>query len=228
MVRCCIFDLDGTLLNTLKALTYTTGLVLEHFGYAPIDEAHIRQFVGDGYKCQMERSLRYSGDEKLEHYEESLPLYMDLFARHCLYQVEPYEGIRDLLAELKSRDIRIAVLSNKPHPRTVENIETIFGKGYFDLILGEQPGIPKKPDPAGVNRILNTFHMKPEECLYFGDTNTDMKTGLGAGLITVGVTWGFRGRNELESCHPQYIIDRPGEVLERILPENGKKSKFLS
>lgn len=217
MIRCCIFDLDGTLLNTLKALTYTTNLVLEHFGYGPVDEEHIRQFVGDGYKKQMERVLLYSGDEKLEHYEESLSVYTELFARHCMYQVKPYDGIPELLEELKARGIRIAVLSNKPHERTVQNIETIFGKGYFDWIAGEKPGIPKKPDPAGVRMILDRFGAAPEECLYFGDTNTDMKTGLGAGLITVGVTWGFRDRAELESFHPQYIISHPSEVFGQIL-----------
>lgn len=217
MIRCCIFDLDGTLLDTLKALTYTTNLVLEQFGYGPVDEEHMKQFVGDGYKMQLERALRYAGDEKLQHHEESLPLYTELFAKYCLYQVKPYDGIRELLAGLKSRGIRIAVLSNKPHARTVENIEAVFGKGYFDMVAGEQPGVPKKPDPAGVRRILDRFGVKPEECLYFGDTNTDMKTGIGAGLVTVGVEWGFRGREELEAFHPSYIIAHPKEVFTTIL-----------
>lgn len=219
MITCCIFDLDGTLLNTLEALTYTTNLTLAHFGYPPLDEAHIRQFVGDGYKLLMERALRYSGDMELNCYEESLQVYTDLFAKHCMYHVHPYDGICELLEQLKARGIRIAVLSNKPHARTVENIETVFGKGYFDYVAGEQPGIPKKPDPAGVMRILERFGESPEHCLYFGDTNTDMQTGLGAGLVTVGVAWGFRGRAELESFHPQYVIDHPREVVGRILGE---------
>lgn len=217
MIRYCVFDLDGTLLDTLKALTLTTNLTLEHFGYEPVDETHIKQFVGDGYKMLMERALRYSGDEKLEHYEESLEVYTKIFAEHSMHLVKPYEGITELLETLKQRGIRIAVLSNKPHERTVENIETVFGKGYFDSVAGEQPGIPKKPDPTGVERIMELFGEKPEHGLYFGDTNTDMKTGLAAGLITVGVTWGFRDREELESFHPQYVIDHPREVIEYIL-----------
>ena len=84
-------------------------------------------------------------------------------------------------------------------------------------MAGEQPGIPRKPDPAGVRRILDRFQVKPEECLYFGDTSTDMQTGLGAGLVTVGVTWGFRDRTELESFHPQYVISHPREVFGKIL-----------
>lgn len=219
MIRCCIFDLDGTLLNTLKALTYTSNLVLAHFGHAPVTEEQMKLIVGDGYKKQMERVLRCRGDESQEHYEEALTLYTELFAKHCMYGVVPYDGICELLEALKQKDIKIAVLSNKPHARTLENIETVFGTGYFDYVAGEQPGIPKKPDPAGVMRILDALEVKPEDCLYFGDTNTDMKTGLGAGLVTVGVTWGFRERAELESFCPQYVIDAPKEVLERILPE---------
>ena len=219
MIKCCIFDLDGTLLNTLEALTHTTNLMLSRFGYPPVDEAHIKMFVGDGYKLLVERALKYSGDDSLAHYGEALTVYMELFAEHCMYHVRPYDGILKLLETLKDKGIRIAVLSNKPHARTVENIETVFGAGYFDYVAGEQPGIPRKPDPAGVYRILEAFDVKPEECLYFGDTNTDMKTGLAAGLTTVGVTWGFSGREELESFHPQYVIDHPGEVC-KILPQS--------
>ncbi|MCI8661115.1 MAG: HAD family hydrolase [Lachnospiraceae bacterium] len=219
MIGCCIFDLDGTLLDTLKALTYTTNLVMKHFGLGMVDEEHMKNFVGDGYKMQLERALRFCGDEKLRYLQESFPIYTELFARHCLHEVKPYEGIPELLAGLKDKNIRIAVLSNKPHARTLENIETIFGKGYFDYIAGEQPGIPKKPDPAGVLRILEALEMKKSECLYFGDTNTDMKTGLSAGLETVGVTWGFRERQELEAFHPGFVIDHPRQVWEEILVE---------
>lgn len=215
MIRCCIFDLDGTLLDTLDALTYTTNLVLEHFGYGPVDREHVKQFVGDGYKMLMERALRFCGDEGLIHYEESLSVYTELFAKHSMYHVRPYDGIPELLEALKEKGIKIAVLSNKPHPRTVENIETVFGTGYFDYVAGEQPGVPRKPDPAGVKLILDKFGFQPQECLYFGDTNTDMKTGLGAGLVTAGVTWGFRNREELLSFHPQFVIDQPLEILEK-------------
>jgi phosphoglycolate phosphatase len=185
---------------------------MDEFGLKHLDEAHIRRFVGDGYKLLMERALRYAGDEKLEHYEESLKVYTEYFAKHCLHEVHPYEGIPELLEALKAQGIRIAVLSNKPHARTIENIETIFGKDCFDLVRGEQPGVPKKPDPAGIELILKEWQIRPEECYYVGDTDTDMRTGLGAGLVTIGAAWGFRGRAELESFHPQYVIDTPQEM----------------
>lgn len=213
MIKCCIFDLDGTLLNTLEALTYVTNLTMAEFGYGPIDGEHIRKFVGNGYKKQVERSLLYCGDEKLEHYEEGILSYMKHFEKNSTYHVRPYKGILELLEELKKRKIKLAVLSNKPHAQTVENIESVFGKGYFDYVAGEREGIPRKPDPTGVKLILDEWGVKPEETMYFGDTNTDMETGLGAGAQTVGVTWGFRDRQELEAFHPQYIVDNPNEVL---------------
>lgn len=214
MIRCCIFDLDGTLLNTLEALQATVNLTLAHFGYPPVGQDKIRRFVGDGYKLLVERFLLDAGDEKLTHYEEGLSVYTRIFAEHSMDGVAPYPGIRALLEELKARNIRIAVLSNKPHERTVENIEAVFGAGYFDFVAGERPEIPRKPDPAGVLDILQRFGKEPSECMYFGDTNTDMKTGLAAGACTVGVTWGFRDREELLSFSPQYVIDEPGEVLK--------------
>lgn len=212
----CIFDLDGTLLDTLEALTYTTNLVLKRLEMEPVDSAMIRKFVGDGYEMLLMRALRFRGDETLVHLEESKRLYTELFSKHSLYHVKPYPGVVELLEELRRRKIRLAVLSNKPHERTVENIERMFGRGIFDYVAGERPGIPRKPDPAGVLQILKEFGETPERGFYFGDTNTDMRTGLGAGLVTVGVTWGFRDRQELEAFHPQYVIRHPGEVLAYI------------
>ncbi|MCD8122681.1 MAG: HAD family hydrolase [Clostridiales bacterium] len=217
MFTYCVFDLDGTLLDTVHALWVSVNLTLDHFGYSPSDKSLIRKFVGDGYRMLMKRALLYSGDEKLEHYEESLKVYMDFFAQHSMDGVKPYEGIPELLKELKRRGIRITVFSNKPDAQAVSNIETVFGKGYFDFIAGEKAGVPRKPDPAGVFRIMDELGERPEQGIYFGDTNTDMRTGLAAGLTTVGVCWGFRGREELESFHPQYVIDRPAEVFEKII-----------
>jgi len=219
MYRCCIFDLDGTLLNTIGSLVYAINGMLKHFGYPAIGEAQVKQFVGDGYEKLVERSLRFSGDEALVHYEEALKVYMEIFQANALYEVKPYDGIMELLEYLKAQGIRLTVLSNKPNAQTIENIETIFGKGYFDFVAGERPEIPRKPDPAGVIQILEMFGESTGHCLYFGDTSTDMETGLGAGVTTVGVTWGFRGREELESFNPNYVIDSPREVLEKIFIE---------
>ena len=216
MIRCCIFDLDGTLLNTLDALTYTTNLTLKEFGYGPVDPEHIKQFVGDGYRMQVKRALQYSGDRELLHYEEALSAYMRLFAEHCLYHVRPYEGIPELLEALKAQGIRIAVLSNKPHARTVENIEAVFGKDYFDIVAGQKDDVPKKPDPSGALKAAKICGADPSECLYFGDTNTDMKTGKNAKMTTVGVLWGCRGREELAAFQPEFLLEKPLDILTEI------------
>ncbi|WP_077610504.1 HAD family hydrolase [Clostridium sp. Marseille-P2415] len=212
MYKCCIFDLDGTIINTIHSLAYSISQTMEHFGYKPVDEAHTKQFVGDGFKKLVERALIYSGDEKLVHYGEALAVYEEIFKKNCLYQVEPYDGMRPFLKFLKEKEIKIGVLTNKGHEQAVECVEAVYGTGFFDLITGEGNGVKCKPDPSGALMTAESFHAKPSECLYFGDTNTDMRTGINAGMDTAAVTWGFRDRDELEAFHPRYIIDHPDEI----------------
>ena len=126
--------------------------------------------------------------------------------------MEPYDYVEWALNELKAKGIRIAVFSNKPHASAVSVVETIFGKGLFDHIQGQTDRIPIKPDPTGVYEILKEFGADKSECLYFGDTNTDMMTGHNAGVTTVGVTWGFRPRTELEEYKADIIIDSAREI----------------
>lgn len=212
MYKCCIFDLDGTLINSIYALNRTINLMLETMGYGPVDEAHTKVFVGDGYEKFVERALVYSGDLKLERLERALAVYRQVFQENCLYRIEAYDGMKELLGYLKGRGIKIAVLTNKAHPQAVENIETVYGAGYFDLITGQRDGLKRKPDPAGAWHTAQTLGVRREECLYFGDTNTDMMTGIAAGMDTVGVTWGFRDRTELEAFKPKYLVDHPSQV----------------
>ncbi len=212
MYQCCIFDLDGTIINTIHSLAYSISLTMEHFGYGPIDEDHTKKFVGDGFKKLVERALIYSGDDNLSHYEEALAFYEDTFEKNCLYKVEPYEGMKELLSFLKGKGIKIGVLTNKGHERAVECVEAVYGKGFFDLITGEGNGVKTKPEPSGAFMTAEYFHAKPSECLYFGDTNTDMRTGINAGMDTAAVTWGFRERAELEAFQPKYIINHPSEI----------------
>ena len=214
MYRLCIFDLDGTLLNTVSALMYSTNQTLAAFGLGTVGPEQIKQMVGDGYKKQMERALRSFGEEALQYHEASLPIYMENFAKYCMKDVVPYEGIPELLDYLKKKKLLIAVFSNKPHHQAVENIRQVFGENFFDLVRGEQAGIPKKPAPDGALAICRELSVRPQECLYLGDTNTDMKTGAAAGMDTVGVTWGFRSRGELESFGPKYLVDHPDEVRQ--------------
>lgn len=215
MIRAAIFDLDGTLLNTLDALTYCTNETLVRMGYGEnrITQADTRRIVGDGYRMQMTRALKLVGGDAPERLEEACRIYMEVFSKNCTRNVRPFEGIPELLAKLQGAGIKIACFSNKPDAQAVENIETIFGKGYFDAIRGERQGTPKKPDPAGALRIAETLHVSPDECIYLGDTNTDMQTGANAKMTTIGVLWGYRDREELAAFHPAYLVETPAEVL---------------
>lgn len=214
--RCGIFDLDGTLVNSIHSLTYCTNLALKKFGLGPLTEEVMMTIVGDGYKMQMRRSLIAAGDRELEHYKEILPVYMEIFAENCLYNMHAYPGIRELLTFLKSKGFRIAVVSNKPYAQAVDTVEAVFGKNFFDQIIGESSEIPKKPDPTGALTAAERLGVKPEECLYFGDTNTDMQTGKNAGMATVGVLWGFRSREELSAFSPEYLIEKPEDMISNL------------
>ena len=214
MYRCCIFDLDGTLLDTLQSLQNSVNATMAHYHLGPVDAAHMKQFVGDGYQKLVERALIYCGDEELVHYDEALRVYMKEFYLHSMDEVKPYDGIRELLEYLRSEHIKIAVLSNKPHEKTLYNITEVFGDGYFDYAAGERDGVMRKPDPAGVFMIMEELGVKANECLYIGDTSTDMETGLAAGVDTVGVLWGFRDEKELGSYHPQYLVREPRDIIK--------------
>ena len=195
MKKAAIFDLDGTLSDSIMSMKYSGDKTMAEFGYGP--------FSVQDYKYT-----------ELTHFEAAYARYKEIFQANCMYQVKPYEGIPELLEELKKRGMKIAVLSNKPHHATVDVIESLFGKGYFDVVQGQVDGVPIKPDPAGVFRILDKFGLNADEVLYMGDTATDMKTGKAAGAFTVGVLWGFRNRKELEEGHADAIIAHPLELLK--------------
>lgn len=213
MKKAVIFDLDGTLANTIESLTYCGNRALRKYGFREFGDEDYKYFVGDGAATLIQRALAKAGDTEGEHFDEVFAEYKRLFKVDCMYHVCPYDGIVELLQALKEKGVRIAVLSNKPHENTINVVETLFGKGMFDWIQGQKDGIPKKPDPAGVYQIEEGLGLAAEDFLYVGDTGVDMKTGTSAGLFTVGVLWGFRKREELEENHADAIIAEPLELL---------------
>lgn len=216
MKKAVVFDLDGTLSDSIHSIKYCADRAVAPYGYGPFSEEQYKYFVGDGAANLIRRALAAGGDTDGAHFEEAFAEYKEIFRENCMYQVVPYDGIRELLAALKERKIKIAVLSNKPHAETVNVIETLFGKGYFDIIQGQKENVAIKPSPEGVFQILEQLGLKAEDILYLGDTSTDMKTGKSAGAFTVGALWGFRERRELEENHADAIIGHPLELLEFI------------
>ena len=216
MKKAVIFDLDGTLADTIASITYCGNLALSRFGLPSFGEEDYKHFVGDGAAMLIRRALLAAGDERLEHFDEVYETYLEIFAKDCMYQVKPYEGICALLEELKRLSVRIAVLSNKPDADSIRVVEALFGKGYFDFVQGQRADIPRKPDPAGVYRIMEAFVLPAGDFLYVGDSGVDMKTGRAAGIFTVGVLWGFRDRKELVENGADAVISKPLEPLSHL------------
>lgn len=216
MKKAVIFDLDGTLTNTLKSLWKSTNMALATAGLPPHEIDSYKYFAGNGAKELIRKSLIADGDTELVHFDSVMEAYNRIFEEYCMYEVKPYDGIPELLKALKEKGLHLAVNSNKPQPRTVDVVEEIFGKDTFDLLVGQCEERRRKPAPDGVNYILEQLHLNKEDVLYIGDTCTDMQTGKSAGVFTVGVLWGFRDRQELVENHADAIIEKPLELLQYV------------
>lgn len=216
MKKAVIFDLDGTLTNTLKSLWKSTNMALATAGLPPHEIDSYKYFAGNGAKELIRKSLIADGDTELVHFDSVMEAYNRIFEEYCMYEVKPYDGIPELLKVLKEKGLHLAVNSNKPQPRTVDVVEEIFGKDTFDLLVGQCEERRRKPAPDGVNYILEQLHLNKEDVLYIGDTCTDMQTGKSAGVFTVGALWGFRDRQELVENHADAIIEKPLELVQYI------------
>ena len=215
MIKACIFDMDGTVSNTINSIAYFANNALKKAGLKEIETDVYKKLVGNGAKVLVERMLKTVGAPE-SYYDEVAYEYNTKYDNDFLYLTEPYEGIIDMLKELKKMGLSVAILSNKPHTTALKVSDALFSSELVDICYGGREGIALKPDPAGVFEILNELNIEKEECLYIGDTATDMKTGKGAGLYTIGVLWGFRDREELESGGADKIIAHPYELLDII------------
>lgn len=212
MKRLIIFDLDGTLLNTIADLAAATNQALQQHGYPTHDTDAYRFFVGNGINKLFERALP-EGERTEENIRKIRESFIPYYDRHNADLSRPYPGISELLKVLHERGLRMAVASNKYQEATRKLVAHYFPEIPFTLVLGQREGIPTKPDPTIVNEILATTGIKQEEVLYVGDSNVDMQTAHRAGVAAVGVSWGFRPRAELEAQHPEYLIDQADELL---------------
>ena len=213
MIKACIFDLDGTLADTLESRAYVANEIMQKYGLKTLPTDNFRYYSGEGADMLMQRALKDAGDKELIHYEEGRRLYREMFAADPMYKVVPYEGMPETLKELKKRGIRLAVCSNKPHPAAVKVIAQLYGDD-FDMVLGQSDAIRRKPAPDGPLMIAGKFGVRPEECMYVGDTSTDMKTGKAAGMFTVGALWGFRDREELNANGADLVAEHPTDLVK--------------
>ncbi len=214
MIKLCVFDLDGTLLNTSYALQRCINAALAEMGVGEIDLEHTKGFVGDGYRTYVRRSLEYLGIEEEEEWERACRIYERVVEEHKMYQVKPYEGILSMLEALKKRGLKLAVLSNKVQEVVEDNCAMFFAENLFDRIYGERQGIRIKPSPEALLALMEELQVSKEEVLYFGDTDVDMKTAVNAGVCGIGVLWGFRDKEELQENGAVYLVQRPGDIVE--------------
>ena len=213
MYQACIFDLDGTLANTLNSIAYFANRALSECGYSTIEVEKYRYLAGNGADKLIHRMLSTVTDSYTEEEAARLRKTYDAFYESdIMHLVTSYKGIPELLKALKQCKIKLAVLSNKPHNVTEQIISNLFFKNTFDLCYGQRAQVPCKPSPQGALLIAQELGTTPEKCLYIGDTNVDMKTGEAAGMDTVGVLWGFRDKAELEQNHAKHIVKSPSEI----------------
>lgn len=214
--RGLIFDLDGTLLDTLQDLADAGNETLCHFGFPvhPVDS--YRYFVGEGLATLTRRIIPDTSvsDEELTTYMKK---FKEIYSRTWNDHTGLYPGIREMINSLDKAGLQLAVLSNKPHAFTKVCVDTYFPEKPFALVLGQREGIAKKPDPAGALEIAEKMGLTTEEILYVGDTATDMQTGNNAGMKTIGVEWGFRDRDELVANGAWRIVSTPDGVVAHVL-----------
>lgn len=213
MIKACIFDLDGTLANTLESMAYVANEILENMGLEPQPVENYKYYCGEGADMLIRRCLKDAGDPELVHYEECRNIYRKKFDEDPLYKVVPYDGIKDVLKELREQGMKLAVCSNKPHVAAVKVIDKMF-EGYFDFVIGQSDKIRRKPAPDEPLKAASEFGVLPSECMYIGDTKTDMETGKAARMHTVGVLWGFRDRDELVNNGAEALAEKPQDLLK--------------
>lgn len=211
-IKAVIFDLDGTLLHTLADLGDTVNGILEERGYPTHNLEKYKYFIGDGVKKLIERVLPQNRLNSQE-VSECLLLFNQRYDQRTDLKTSPFPGVPKLLDELTARNISLNVLSNKPHELTLKSVRKYLGRWSFQIIFGQRDEVPRKPDPAGVFEILREISVDPDECLYLGDTSTDMITANAADVKSIGVTWGYRERAELEKNGALHIIEYPHELL---------------
>lgn len=215
MKELVIFDLDGTLLNTIADLAQSTNYALEKLGFPTHEEGAYNFMVGNGINKLFERALP-EDEATEENVLKVRALFLPHYSTHNMDRSRPYPGILELLRSLQSQGKLIAVASNKYQKGTEALVAHFFAEISFVAVFGQREGIPPKPDPRVIYDILETTQMPKEAVLYVGDSGVDMQTALNSGIASCGVTWGFRPRMELEMFSPDYIVDKAEDILKLV------------
>lgn len=211
MRRGLIFDLDGTLVDSLPGIAASLNHALEAGGFTGHPVEAVRRFIGNGSWVLAKRALPADApDEVVGGVEQAFKEHYD---RYWADGTVVYEGVTELLLDLKRKGHRLAVLSNKPHPFTTVIVDRLFPDVGFNTIFGQRAGIPHKPDPAGAFEIVKAFGLPPEDCVLIGDSTVDLETARNAGIGSIAVTWGYHDRAPLEAASPDALVDDVPSLL---------------
>ena len=205
-----IFDLDGTLVDSLDDIAASTRHVLDALGRPSRSREEIARFVGDGARLLIRRAL---GDAP-ELEEDALRRFFEHYLAHSLDRTRPYLGIDALLGELARREVAMAVLSNKPHAATLSVVAALFPDTPFAGVIGQRDGVEKKPDPAGALELCGALRADAADVFFVGDTAVDIETARRAGMTPIGVAWGYRSAAELEAAGAGRVLRAPSELLD--------------
>lgn len=217
MIKLCIFDLDGTVLDTVGSIAYYGNYALKKNGIEPIAEDEYKYLAGNGIANLIKNMLEVREVYSDELYKKVFSDYDNAYNSDVSFGSRMFDGLKDELDALKSKGIKLAIVSNKPDFAARTVVSALYGEGYFDFVTGQKPGVALKPDPSAVHFVMCKFGVSASECMYFGDTSTDMITGKRAGLYTVGVLWGFRLRDELLQSGADVIVEQPKGLAKLVL-----------
>lgn len=206
-----IFDLDGTLLNTLDDLSDSVNVIMKQYGYPEHSREQIRTFVGNGIGKLIERSI--PGGRENDRFDQVLADFRDYYTGHCKIKTKPYDGVLDLMRALSERGCKLAIVSNK-NDAAVRELNEIYFARYTGAVIGDREGVKRKPAPDLVFAALKKLGSAKENAVYIGDSEVDYETAKNSGLDCILVSWGFRDRELLESFEDAVVVDRCEEILE--------------
>ncbi|MCL2154524.1 MAG: HAD family hydrolase [Leptospirales bacterium] len=213
--KAVVFDLDGTLLDTLDDLADSMNYVLEANGFPIHDINEYKYFVGNGLRNLVTKALpiEHRNNEAIDSAFNNM---LEEYRKRWYNKTTPYDGIPELLDQLAAREIKLAILSNKEHGITLKIVEKFLSKWKFEVVFGERMGVPRKPDPTSALEIIKILGTPADNIIYLGDSGSDMQTANNSGMYAVGASWGFRGTEELLEAGAQCIIDTPMELMGMI------------
>lgn len=211
--RAIVFDLDGTLIDTLDDVADATNRVLQARGYPVHPADAYRYFLGDGARALVQRALPEAARTPAT-IESCLAAFRADYGINWCVKTRPYPGIPELLDGLVARGVKISVLSNKPHPNVVDLVATLLGRWRFDQVLGQRDGVPTKPNPTSALTVAQALEVAPAEAVFLGDSGVDMTTAVAAGMYPAGALWGFRAADELLAAGAQVLLPNPLAVLD--------------